>query len=205
MCFKRKRTSGSVEALWRKSSGQRWLTVLLGLACILNACGRAPGSNHNSPTQMQNDQASTSASIKNDNRTQDAANICDRIPEIKLLPFHRDRGVDATYDAIRDAGEAAVPCLIRKITDTTLIPDPRETLRSPDTTVGDVAYFLLIEITNLDFAQFLPPDMQEEYKHQGVFAYYKYVEKEKHRAELQNRLYEWYRQKYGKDLRHPQQ
>jgi len=117
------------------------------------------------------------------------------------MPFQRDRGVDATYDAFRDAGEAAVPCLIRKITDTTLIPDSRETLRSPDTTVSDIAYFLLIEITNLDFAQFLPPDMQGEYKHQGVFAYYKYVEKKKHRVELQNKLYEWYGRKYGKDLR----
>jgi len=99
-----------------------------------------------------------------------------------------------------DAGETAVPCLIGKITETTAIPDPRETLRSPDTTVGDVAYFLLIDITKLDFAQLLPSDVQDEYKDQGVFAYYKYVQKNKNRAELQHKLYEWYRRKYGRDL-----
>lgn len=195
-----KRTRGSVGALSRKFSGRHRLTVLLGLACILSACSRTPGSNHNSPKQTQTDQAANSASIKNGNPTQDAVNICNRIPEIKLLPFHGDSGLDTTYDDFMDAGETAVPCLIGKITDTTAIPDPRETLKSPDTRVGDVAYFLLIEITKLDFAQFLPPDVQEEYKDQGVFAYYKYVQKNKNRAELQNRLYEWYRQKYGKDL-----
>jgi hypothetical protein len=172
----------------------------LGLACILSACSSTPGSNYNSPKQTQKDQAANSASIKNGNRIQDAANLCDRISEIKLLPFHGDRGLDTTYDAFIDAGETVVPCLIRKVTDTTAIPDPRETLKSPDTTVGDVAYFLLIEITKLDFAQLLPPDVQEEYKAQGVFAYYKYVQKKKNRVELQNRLYEWYRQRYGKDL-----
>ena len=100
-----------------RRSGRRWLTLLLCLACMLSA-----------------------ASITKGNPTQYAGNICERIREIRLIPFHNDRGHDATYDAFLDAGDAAVPCLIRKITDTRRIPDPRETLKSPDTIIGDVAF-----------------------------------------------------------------
>ena len=126
MCSKRKWIRGSIEAPWKKSYGRYRLIVILGLACILSACSRIPSQN--SPKQTQKEQPANSASIKNDNPTQNAAHICDRIPEIKLLPFHGDRGVDATYDAFMDAGETALPCLIRKVTDSTLIHDPRETL-----------------------------------------------------------------------------
>ena len=125
--------------------------------------------------------------------------MCDRIRDIKVYPFHGDRGEDAAYDAFMDAGEAAVPCLIRKITDTTNIPDPGETMKFPETTVGDVAYFLLIDITKLGFVEFMPRRVQTDYKNNGVWAYYAYVAKKEHRKDLQNKLYEWYRQKYGKD------
>jgi len=89
-----------------------------------------------------------------------------------------------------DAGEAAVPCLIRKITDTTNIPDPGETMKFPETTVGDVAYFLLIDITKLGFVEFMPRRVQTDYKNNGVWAYYAYVAKKGHRKDLQNKLYE---------------
>jgi len=144
--------------------------------------------------------ATKPASNDSSNR-QDTATICDRIPQIKIIPFHGEKGQDPTYDTFMDLGEMALPCLIKRITDSTKVPDPRETLKFPETTIGDVAYFLIVDITKLGFAELLPAEVQNDYKRNGVWAYYAYVKNSKNRERLQTRLYEWYRQKYGKDAR----
>jgi hypothetical protein len=42
--------------------------------------------------------------------------LCDRIAKIKQLPHHYDeKGVDTVYDAIAEAGEAVIPCLIERL------------------------------------------------------------------------------------------
>lgn len=187
---------------WSRSADyNRLIIAIVALGFLSSACASKPLSENYRARPLENVTAANSTPVNNRRLAQNPDRICDRISDIKLLPFHSDRGEDATYDAFIDAGEAAVPCLIKKITDTTRVPDPRETLKSPDTTVGDIAYFLLIDITKLDFAAFLPPDVQAQYKDQGVFAYYKYVQRRKNRAKLQSRFNEWYRQQYGKDAR----
>jgi hypothetical protein len=183
------RCIGFTLALPKRSFAQGLVLAISIPVFVLSACSKTPGTHHYDRIQ--------SNSINDGRRGQDAATICNRIPDIKLLPFHSERGRDATYDAFMDAGELAVPCLIQKITDTTRVPDPRETLKSPDTTIGDVAYFLIIEITKRDFAEFLPPDVQKQYKDQGVFAYYKYVQKIKNRERLQSRLNDWWQTSRG--------
>lgn len=132
---------------------------------------------------------------------QDPSSLCSRISEIKVLPLKGEAGEDLTYDAFMAAGESVVPCLIEKVTDSTEMRDPRQEPRYPDitTTVGDIAYFLLVDIAKLDFTQALPPNVQERFKEEGVYAYFKYVQRDEHRKILQDNLHKWYRQKYGKD------
>jgi hypothetical protein len=106
-----------------------------------------------------------------------------------------DRGEDPIYDAFMDAGHAAVPCLIQKVTDTTKIPDPRQEPGFPDVEVrvGDIAFFLIIDITHLEFTRLLPPYVQKDYKAQGVYAYFRFVQTEANRSKLQHSLDDWYR------------
>lgn len=127
--------------------------------------------------------------------------LCDKVAEIKTLP-HKDEPVnDPVYNALVQAGEKAIPCLIKKITDTTSMRDPRKApgYAGIDNKVGDVALWVLTDITQLDFVELLPPGVQEDYKEEGVFAYFKYVQNDEHRKKLQDNLYDWYRKKYGKD------
>jgi hypothetical protein len=189
-----------------RSAFTKHQTIVIPALFFLSAfisCSRAPGSAGPSPKQTYKNTPVKSASVESSGRPQDVAAICDRIRDIKVYPFHGDRGEDAAYDAFMDAGEAAVPCLIKKITDTTRIPDPRPTLKFPETTVGDIAYFLLIDITKLGFVEFMPHEVQDDFRDNGMWAYHAYVAKKEHRKDLQNNLYEWYRTKYGKDARAP--
>ena len=125
----------------------------------------------------------------------DAKALCNRIAEIKQLTDRVESGVDATYDALVKAGEAIVPCLIEKITDTKIMPDPRCPTISGATKVGDVAYFVLVRITKIGFVEFLPADVQQKSKTEGVYAYHDYIERKGKRKQLQSKLREWYRKK----------
>lgn len=123
----------------------------------------------------------------------EAKALCNRVSEIKALPHYDENGVDAAYDALAQAGESVVPCLIDKITDTTIMPDPR-CPRISDTKVGDVAYFVLVRIIKIGFSELFPPDVKDTYKKEGVFAYHEYIERRGKRKELQLKFREWYRQ-----------
>ena len=121
--------------------------------------------------------------------------LCNRVAEIKQLPFKGESGVDAAYDALVEAGEAVVPCLIEKVSDTKVMPDPRCPHVTDETTVGDVAYFVLVRITKIGFVEFLLVDVQEKSKTEGVYAYHEYIGRNGKRKQLQSKLREWYRKK----------
>jgi hypothetical protein len=124
----------------------------------------------------------------------EAKALCNRVAEIKEITDKVESGVDATYDELKKAGKALVPCLIEKITDTTIMKDPRCPTISGETKVGDVAYFVLVQITKIGFTELLPADVQEKYKTNGVYAYHDYIECKGKRKELQSKLREWHRQ-----------
>ncbi|MCA1565770.1 MAG: hypothetical protein LC803_09060 [Acidobacteria bacterium] len=128
----------------------------------------------------------------------DVRKACDRITEIKMLPFKDEPVNDPVYNELTATGEKAIPCLIEKVTDTTPMADPRMSpMRYSDLRVGDVALFVLGDVAGLDFYKFLPAQVQEKVPVDGVYAYFEYVEKPEHREEIQNALKKWYRQKYG--------
>ena len=122
----------------------------------------------------------------------DPETLCHQVPEIRVLPFKGDKGRDRVYDSLVTAGDAVVPCLIDEITNLTHMSDPRETPKFADTRVGDVAYFVFTDITKMNFTDPLPPNVKEEYKADGVYAYFRFVEKPENRKEIQRYLLDWY-------------
>ena len=122
--------------------------------------------------------------------------LCSRVSEIKSLS-DRVPPNDPAHIAILEAGEAVLPCLIKKLADSTPMEDPRGVPGPTDTRVGDVAYFLIVDIGKLDFIELLPVEVQKEYETEGYFAYHCFVSKRKNRLQLQAKLRKWYEQKYG--------
>jgi hypothetical protein len=127
-----------------------------------------------------------------------AQGLCDRVAEIRVLPFKGERVDDAAYNALIEAGESALPCLIAKVADTRLMRDPRQTFKYGGVTVGDVAYFVLVWIAKIDFVEMLPAKVQKSYKTEGVNAYFEFVEKIQNRKRLGRRLREWYQRRGGR-------
>ncbi len=132
-----------------------------------------------------------------------AQNLCDRVSEIKILPFQGEHVDDAAYNALIEAGESTLPCLIAKVTDTRKMRDPRQApgYMGIETRVGDVAYFVLADIAKIGFIEIFPSQVQERYKTEGVYAYFKFVQKKRNRQWLKRKLKEWYRSKYGERAR----
>lgn len=125
--------------------------------------------------------------------------LCSRVSEIKHLPFKPDLPIDdPVYQALVNAGEAVLPCLIEKVADTTPMKDPRGIPGPTDTRVGDVAYFVLVRIAKLDFLEFLPAEVRKQFETEGVYGYHRSMSERRHRLELQARLREWHKQKYGR-------
>jgi hypothetical protein len=122
-----------------------------------------------------------------------ATEICDRVSEIRLLPFKGEKVDDAAYNSLLKAGKVAIPCLIDRITDTTEVPDPRQAPIYSEVRVGDVAYFVLVDLANIDFVEMLPKRVQKKYKTAGVYAYFDFARKKQNREWLQRKLREWYR------------
>jgi hypothetical protein len=129
--------------------------------------------------------------------------LCDRVSEIRILPFKEEHVNDAAYNALIEAGESVLPCLITKVTDTRKMRDPRQApgYAGIETRVGDVAYFMLVRIAKLGFIDMFPPKVQERYKTDGIYSYFEFVQKKRNREWLQRKLNQWYRSKYGESVR----
>lgn len=120
-----------------------------------------------------------------------AQGLCDRVREIKVIPHKDERVDDAAYNALTEAGERAVPCLIEKVADPTPMPDPRQAPKISGTRVGDVALFVLADITKLDFVAMLPASVRGKFKNEGIYAYHEFAAKRRNRGWLRRRLRAW--------------
>ena len=108
---------------------------------------------------------------------------------------------DPAYNALISAGEEAIPCLIRKITDETRMKDPRQAPTVRFVLVGDTAFFLLVRVANIDFVELMPPDVRKAYEgDQGIYGYFKYINENNNRKKLQDAAVKWYEKKYGRSL-----
>ena len=114
--------------------------------------------------------------------------FCNKLEEIKIIPIKKEPVNDPIYNGLRVMGQLAIPCLIDKITDVSTMKDPRSVPGSGIAYVGDVAFYILLDITNKKYTDFLPEPYKAKSKEQGIYAYYEYVENIKNRYELQRKL-----------------
>lgn len=122
----------------------------------------------------------------------DEGAACKRLPEVKEMPFKGEPVSDEAYNEIVGQGKAAIPCLIREITNTTRMKDPRPDPTYSDFRVGDLAFFLLVEITKTPFEQMLPDSVKSRMKSDGVYAYFGHVGRPNNRKALQDRWKAWW-------------
>lgn len=169
------------------------LLCVVAVATVLVALhGRAQTRGLASGLNAQPQPAAATATLGAATATLSEAQVlCSLVSEIKVLPMKGEKGIDTIYDALIAAGDAVVPCLIDKVADTTPMPDPRQTPKFSETTVGDVAFFVLVDSTDLDFIAPLPPEVRQAYRDEGVYAYFDYVAKIDNRLKLQRNLRDW--------------
>lgn len=110
--------------------------------------------------------------------------LCGKLNELKRMPFKDKIAGDIVYDSLIAKGKEAIPCLIEKITDTTLMEDPREAPHIQDFKVGDAAVFMLHRITEKPLEDILPDDIKKYWETEGVYAYFNYVENPKNRKKI---------------------
>lgn len=118
--------------------------------------------------------------------------LCNRLHEIKKLPYRDPNDTDPIYEALIAKGKEAMPCLVEKITDETPMRDPRGAPIVQDYKVGDTAVFMLIRIAHEDeksqvelLLEMLPVKYRKEWESNGVYTYFIYVSESKNRNELQ--------------------
>jgi hypothetical protein len=128
--------------------------------------------------------------------------LCDKLQGLKKIPYDSaEKGGDPVYDELLSNGSKVIPCLVEKITDTTVIADPRE--GDPHIhgfTVGDAAVFTLLIITKQDKhpEKMLPQEAAKNWKTEGIYAYFDFVSESKNRATIQLWWKNWMKENLNK-------
>ncbi len=118
---------------------------------------------------------------KKSTSTEYADKHCAHLDEMKRMPTKDKIAGDRIYDGLMRQGGKAIPCLISRITDTRVMPDPREVPHVRDFKVGDAALFMLHRITKIPFTDAMPEEVMKDWETDGVYAYFRYVESAKNR------------------------
>ncbi|HEY4355093.1 MAG TPA: hypothetical protein VGN16_05030 [Acidobacteriaceae bacterium] len=131
-------------------------------------------------------QASPSGSASNI-----SSEICKQLKSIKHMPFGKEPTSDKLYNRLVAQREKVVPCLIDELTNEERMTDPRPDPTIEDFRVGDLAFFLLLKVTDVPFEQMLPQEVREKVKQDGVYAYFEFTETHANRVKLQEKWREW--------------
>ena len=117
---------------------------------------------------------------------------CSEVAAIHHMPFHREEAVnDPAYNHLRAKSWAVVPCLIDEITNKSLTPDPRSAPTYPKVRVGDVSFWVIVDITGLPYDAMFPPDLVKRFPKEGVYAYFEWVNRDGNRQKLQSGVRRW--------------
>lgn len=113
-----------------------------------------------------------------------SANPCNRLHEIKIIPFKGEKIEDEVYNELLSDPNQFLDCLIEAIGNTREMPDPRQAPKVPFVAVGDVAFWVLLDISGESLEKFLPSAVKAKFIDQGIFAYFDYVSDIKNREQL---------------------
>lgn len=129
-----------------------------------------------------------------------SSELCNRVGQIEVIPMKDPTITDPIYESLLLKGVEAVPCLVHKIGNDTLIKDPRYSVPTWHSfAVGDTAYFTLLHILSKGddkeweklMLESLPPKFRKEWDTNGIYAYFNYVFEPKNRKELQRWWENW--------------
>lgn len=177
------------------------IITLVGIATLTltNGCSTAAKSKEidASPKDIVK---STITPEGNESVPTEADALCKQIHKIKKFPG-RDpsEAEDVYYAAVMAQGQKIMDCLVDEITNETPTDDPRSAPSWQNYKVGDTAVFLLARLSGSQeiLKEMLPPSSREEWKTNGVYAYFNYVSTMEHRLELQS----WWRTRLAKERR----
>jgi|SRR5215469_144759 len=117
---------------------------------------------------------------------------CGEIGAVRRIPFHAGDPVkDDAYNKLLLKSWGAVPCLIHQITNMHRTADPRSAPQFGDVRVGDVAFWVIKDITGVPYDEMFPPDLVARFPDEGVYAYFDWVAKPGNRKRLQTKVLEW--------------
>jgi len=117
---------------------------------------------------------------------------CSEITAVRRIPFHPEEKVDdAAYNELRKKSWSVVSCLIGEITNSSLMPDPRSAPVYPKVRVGDVAFWVVKDITDLPYDEMFPTTVSRRFPKQGVYAYFDWVNRDANRRKLQQNVEKW--------------
>lgn len=168
---------------------------LISFVCLVfGGCGTSHLASVQNNLNRARQTESDSTVVRGKDDAQSVEYLCKQLDRIKKLPYRDPNDSDPIYEALLKRGEEAIPCLIEMITDERAIADPREAPKWQNYKVGDTAVFLLARISNEDgfLERMLPPKYQEEWKSNGVYAYFNYVLESGNRKALKERFQEWW-------------
>ncbi|MGH8030735.1 MAG: hypothetical protein ACREO3_12470 [Arenimonas sp.] len=99
--------------------------------------------------------------------------------------------VDPAYASLKKSGTGAIPCLVMALSDPRPLAHPQKLPGTQvDFSVGDLAFFLLIDFDHVDFMRALPPDVGAKVPTRGAFAYFDWIVVPGSREQLQARVRE---------------
>lgn len=161
---------------------------LIGILILFTGCNHASSQNQSTNTSIGVTATNTSSTLSDTRSVVTANEICSQLKYLKRLPNHYDNvSDDPVYNQFLSNRDQVIPCLIDKITDTTLMEDPSPGPTVDNYRVGDAAMFVLLLITKEKWQPetMFPPKYAELWKTEGVYAYYGYVEQPANRQKLQ--------------------
>jgi hypothetical protein len=95
---------------------------------------------------------------------------------------------DPDYLALKRSGRAAIPCLVEEVASAAPMATPQSSPAGGAFTVGDMAFFLLVDFGYVDFLQALPPEVQSVVSSRGAFAYFDWIGAPGNRERLRARV-----------------
>jgi len=122
-------------------------------------------------------------SASNTDRKKDI-DTCSEIAKIRIVPFKGEHVDDEAYNKIITNKDSSIDCLLENILNVTPMSDPRQAPPYNGFVVGDTAFFLLSNLTDLKYSEVLPVNVQNKFKKQGIYAYFEYVKSFNNRKQL---------------------
>ena len=99
---------------------------------------------------------------------------CPPVESIKTKPFRNERGIDSAYDKLR-YDDACEGVLIRSLSNTKKMADPRQMPPDERFVVADAALFVLLERRSIAIEAVVPDEVAKRMNSQGIYAYFDYV------------------------------